>query len=89
MYAREHAAANPDQPVAIMATSGAQMTYREFEDGSNRVAQFFRDVGLEPKDHVAFFTENNIRLLECEGGAERTGLYFTCINSYLSPEEVA
>ncbi|MEY2470272.1 MAG: long-chain acyl-CoA synthetase [Actinomycetota bacterium] len=65
------------------------MTYREFEDGSNRVAQFFRDVGLEPKDHVAFFTENNIRLLECEGGAERTGLYFTCINSYLSPEEVA
>ena len=30
-----------------------------------------------------------MRLLECEAGAERTGLYFTCINSYLSPEEVA
>ena len=28
-------------------------------------------------------------MLEIGGGAERTGLYFTCINSYLSPEEVA
>ena len=33
--------------------------------------------------------ENNPRLLECEGAAERTGLYYTCINSYLQPDEVA
>ena len=33
--------------------------------------------------------ENNARMLEIGGGAERTGIYFTCINSYLSPEEVA
>ena len=25
----------------------------------------------------------------CEGGAERAGLYYTCVNSYLSVEEVA
>ena len=28
-------------------------------------------------------------MLICEGGAERTGLYYTCVNSYLSVEEVA
>ena len=28
-------------------------------------------------------------MLECEGAAERTGLYYTCINSYLAAEEVA
>jgi long-chain acyl-CoA synthetase len=28
-------------------------------------------------------------MLECEGGAERSGLYYTCINSYLAPDEVA
>ena len=89
MYAKDHAAANPDQLAVIMANSGEQMTYREFEERSNRVAQFYRDIGLAHQDHVAFFTENNIRLLECEAAAERTGLYFTCINSYLSPEEVA
>ncbi|MEY2398856.1 MAG: long-chain acyl-CoA synthetase [Actinomycetota bacterium] len=89
MYARDHAAANPDQPVLIMASSGEQLTYKEYEERSNRVAHFYQDIGLQPLDHVAFFTENNIRLLEVEAAAERTGLYFTCINSYLSPEEVA
>ena len=28
-------------------------------------------------------------MLECEGGGERSGLYYTCINSYLAPDEVA
>src|SRR5204862_1291339 len=32
---------------------------------------------------------NNPRLLECEGAAERTGLYYTCVNSYLSTDEAA
>jgi long-chain acyl-CoA synthetase len=33
--------------------------------------------------------DNDYRMLLSEGGAERTGLYFTTINSYLSAEEVA
>jgi long-chain acyl-CoA synthetase len=53
------------------------------------VAHFLRDVGLDRMDHVAFFMENNVRMLECEGGAERIGLYYTCINSYLAPDEAA
>jgi long-chain acyl-CoA synthetase len=40
-------------------------------------------------DHIAIFMENNPRMLECCGAGERTGLYYTCVNSYLSPEEVA
>ncbi len=79
----------PDDPAFIMATSGETVTLGEYERRANRVAHFYRDVGLQRGDHVAFFIENNPRMLECEGGAERTGLYFTCINSYLSPEEVA
>src|SRR5206468_995125 len=59
------------------------------ESRCNRVAQFFRDLGLRKGDHVAIFMENNPRLLEVEGGAERCGLYYTCINSYLAPGEVA
>jgi long-chain acyl-CoA synthetase len=89
MYPGKHAVERPDDPAFIMATSGETVTLGEYEARANRVAHFYRDVGLQKTDHVAFFTENNPRLLECEGGAERTGLYFTCINSYLSPEEVA
>jgi long-chain acyl-CoA synthetase len=89
MYAARHAVEHPDQPAVIMATSGVVVTFAEYEAAANRMAHLFRDEGLVRSDHVAFFMENNPRLLECEGGADRTGLFYTCINSYLSPEEVA
>ena len=89
MYPGEHAAAAPDQPAFIMATSGEIVTYGEYEARCNRLAHLFRRAGLRRGDHVAFLMENNPRLLECEGAAERTGLYYTCINSYLAPEEAA
>src|SRR5579872_5931484 len=72
-----------------MANSGHTLTFAEYEAAADRVAQLFRDQGLKRLDHVAFLMENTPRLLECEGGAERTGLYYTPINSYLSAEEAA
>ena len=33
--------------------------------------------------------ENHARYVECCAAGERAGLYYTCINSYLQPEEVA
>src|SRR5580765_1740401 len=72
-----------------MADTGEVITFRQYEDACNRAAQLFRAQGLQTRDHVAFLFENNPRMLELEGGAERTGLYYTCINSYLAPDEVA
>jgi long-chain acyl-CoA synthetase len=89
MYPGEHARRRADEPAFIMATSGEVVTFRQYEDAANRMAQLYRAQGLQRRDHVAFFFENNPRMLECEGGAERTGLYYTCINSYLSADEVA
>ena len=89
MFAREKAQTDRDLPAFIMATSGEVVTFGEFEARANRMAHLFREVGLQRGDHVAFFMENNPRMLECEGGAERVGLYYTCINSYLAPDEVA
>ncbi|MBA2283116.1 MAG: AMP-binding protein [Acidimicrobiia bacterium] len=89
MYAAEHARQHPDQPLFVMGESGLVVTYGEYEARANRLAHLFRDHGLRRTDHVAFLMENNVRLLEAEGAAERTGLYYTCINSYLSPDEVA
>ena len=89
MYAARYAAEHPDRPALIMATSGDVVTFAEYEAAANRMAHLYRDEGLQLLDHVAFFMENNPRMLECEGGAERTGLYYTCINSYLAPDEAA
>jgi long-chain acyl-CoA synthetase len=53
------------------------------------VARLLRAAGLQRGDHISVFMENSARMLEIEGGAERTGLYFTLINRYLAPDEVA
>src|SRR5579863_8610628 len=89
MYAAEHARQHPDKPVFVMATSGEIVTFAQYEAAANRLAQLYRHAGLRHRDHVAFLMENNPRMLECEGAAERTGLYFTCINHYLAAEEAA
>ena len=89
MYATPTAREHPDQPLFVMATSGRSVSYAEYEARANRVAHLFRDQGLARLDHVAILMENNLRMLEVEGAAERTGLYYTCINSYLSADEAA
>jgi long-chain acyl-CoA synthetase len=85
MYAARHAEADPDKPAIVMATSGQVVTFGEYEAAANRVAHLLRDVGLRRREHMAIFMENDPRMLMCEGGAERTGLYYTCVNSYRQP----
>src|ERR1700745_1252177 len=89
MYPGEHARLRPDQPAVIMAGSGETLTYGELERRSNRLAHLLRANGLLRLDHFAVFMENNIRYAECCAAGERAGLYYTCINSYLAPDEVA
>jgi long-chain acyl-CoA synthetase len=79
----------PQQPAFIMAQSGESVSYAELERRSNRLAHFLRAAGLRRLDHYAIFMENNARYVEACGAGERAGLYFTCVNSYLNPEELA
>ena len=72
-----------------MAESGETVTYRELEARSNRLAHLLRAVGLKRLDHYAIFMENHPRYVECCAAGERSGLYFTCINSFLTADELA
>jgi len=89
MYTGAQVLSRADQPAFIMAATGEAVTYAELEARSNRLAHFLRGVGLKRLDHYAIFMENNARYLECCGAGERSGLYYTCINSFLTPDEVA
>src|SRR5215467_1046409 len=89
MYTGKHAQLRPLQPAFIMASSGETVTYRELEARCNRLAHLFRKCGLKRLDHYSIFMENNNRYLESCGAGERTGLYFTCVNSYLTAGELA
>jgi len=89
MYSGLQTTIRPQQPAFVMAQSGETVTYAELERRSNRLAHFLRANGLGRLDHYAIFMENNARYVECCSAGERAGLYYTCINSYLTPEEVA
>ena len=40
--------------------------------------------GLKRLDHYAVFMENHSALIECCAAGERSGLYYTCVNSFLT-----
>src|SRR5690349_3282227 len=89
MYTGKHVNLRPLQPAFIMASTGEVVTYRELDARSNRLAQLFRNCGLKRLDHFSVFMENNNRYLEACGAGERSGLYYTCVNSYLTAGELA
>jgi long-chain acyl-CoA synthetase len=89
MYPGTHAQARADQPAIIMAGSGETVTYRELEARSNRLAHLLRAVGLKRRDHYAVFMENHSRFVECDAAGERSGLYYTNVNSFLTAGELA
>ena len=89
MYAGDRFEHYPDRAAFIMASTGEVVSYRDFEARSNRLAHLLHAEGLRRRDHYAIFMENNSRYLECDGAGERSGLYYTCINSFLTAEELA
>jgi long-chain acyl-CoA synthetase len=89
MYPAVQAKIRPHQPAFIMARTGETVSYAELERRSIRLAHFLRAAGLGRLDHYAIFMENNARYVECCSAGERAGLYYTCVNSYLTPDELA
>lgn len=89
MYPGAHATTRSNQAAFIMASTGETVTYAELEARTNRLAHFLRSKGLKRLDHYSIFMENNARYIECCGAGERAGLYYTCINSFLTADELA
>jgi long-chain acyl-CoA synthetase len=89
VYTGKQAQLHPQRPAFIMAGTGETATYAELEARSNRLAHLLRRRGMKRLDHYAVFMENNSRYLEACGAGERSGLYYTCVNSYLTAGELA
>jgi len=87
MWPGRHAQERPDQPALIMGSTGDTVTYRDLNDRSNQVAQLFWDAGLRFGDHIALLMENRTEFFEVCWAAQRSGLYFTCINWHFNADE--
>jgi fatty-acyl-CoA synthase len=82
------AAVHPDRPAVIMAGTGEVTTYGQLDERSNRLAHVLRAAGLRTGDHLALMMENSSALLEVTWAAQRSGLYYTALNSHLRRSEV-
>ena len=80
---------DPDHPAVVMAGSGETVTHGRLRARVNRLAHLLRAAGLRRGDHFAIFMENHPRYIECGRAGMRSGLYFTNVNSYLTPGELA
>ena len=83
-----HAATSPDRP-AVITSSGQVVTFGELEGRSCRLAQALFARGLRPGDHVAVLLPNDLRTHEVTFGLQRSGLYYTMVNTHLAADEAA
>jgi len=89
MYPGKTARSHPDRAAVIMAGTGETISYGELEARSNRLAHLLRARGLGRLDHYSIYMENHPRYVEACAAGERSGHYYTCVNSFLTVEELA
>ena len=83
-----YVATHPDRP-AVITSAGAVVTFAELEARSCRLAQALHAHGLRPGDHVAVLLPNDHRTHEVSFGLQRSGLYYTMVNTHLAADEAA
>jgi acyl-CoA synthetase (AMP-forming)/AMP-acid ligase II len=78
----------PDKP-AVVVDGGPTLTYAELDAASNRLAHWFRSVGLGVGDHVAIVVENRAEAFTIAWAAQRSGLYYTPCSTRLGSDELS
>lgn len=87
MFPGVFATRTPDKPAVIRAATGEQLTYRQLDENSTRLANHLDSLGLRPGDCIAMVSENDLHVFEAYWAALRSGMYFTAINHHLTAEE--
>ncbi|CDZ89335.1 AMP-binding protein [Rhodococcus ruber] len=89
MFPGNFVATTPDKPAIVRPATGESLTYRQLDENSVRLAKYLRAAGLEPGDHIALISDNDLRVMEVYWAALRSGLYITVVNWHLTPSEAA
>ncbi len=83
-----YALTDPDRP-AVITSSNRVVTFAELEERSCKLAQALSSHGLPTGQHVAALLPNDDRTHEVAFGLQRSGLYYTMVNTHLAAEEAA
>ncbi|MEB4212282.1 acyl-CoA synthetase [Mycobacterium sp. 94-17] len=87
MNIADHAIAAAQSPALLI--EGAAITFGELHARSTRVAAALHDAGLRRGDGVALVLPNRPEFLEIAWGAQRSGLYYTPVNTHFLPDEAS
>ncbi len=85
---RAIALSKPNTIAYRLSQTGETVSDGQLEARSNQGAQLFRSSGLKAGDHIVIFMENNRHFVEVCFSAERSGLYYTAINTHLNVAEI-
>jgi len=85
--ARNGARTYPDAEAVVFDST--RLTYREFDNRINRLANALAQLGTSKGDRVAILAENTHKYLEVYLGAAKAGLVTTPLNFRLSQDELA
>ncbi len=86
-YIVRRAARHYRDRIAIRA-EGAQRTFAQVDDRTDRLAHRLRGLGLEAGDRVAVLMHNCPEVIECDFGIAKAGLVRVPINARLLPSEI-
>src|SRR6476620_6272701 len=89
MYPGKHAVLHQNRLAVVLVGCVESLTYGELEARSNRLAHLLRARGVGRLDHYSIYMENHPRYVACCAAGERSGHYYTCVNSFLTVEELA
>src|SRR5215472_4622366 len=82
-----YAAANPDKPALICGDD--VLTYRAYDERSNRAARALIDLGVQPGDRVAVMAFNSIAGSEVSAGLRKARGVIVPVNFRLRGAELA
>ncbi|MEO9328505.1 acyl-CoA synthetase [Gordonia aurantiaca] len=87
MFPGVFAKSTPDKPAVIRAATGEQLTYRQLDENSTRIANYLESLGVKRGDNIAVVSANDLHVFEVYWAALRSGLYVTAVNHHLTAGE--
>ncbi|HLS33324.1 MAG TPA: AMP-binding protein, partial [Brevibacterium sp.] len=76
-------------PERLAVAGSRRMTYREWDERTNRIAKAMRDLGVRPGDRVATFLSNSEVMASTHLALQKLGVMSTPLNIRLSAPELA
>jgi acyl-CoA synthetase (AMP-forming)/AMP-acid ligase II len=80
-----HASWSPDRPALTVPATGEQLTYREFDERVNQLANGFRERGVRKGDRVGFVLYNTIEFPIAVYACYKIGAVPAPVNYMLAP----